>query len=656
MHASFSKHPHSLMTTTKYEESIKELSSLDQSKRLQALRFIKNVVIGNKNKKDLYIKLGVVEKLIDYLYLTEEEGYPLRIQAATILGSIAYGKDENAIAIVQLGALRPLLHALRLPCSVIDAVYQRRKLLEAVTRAIKAIFSSSKVSKEEFYTEDHVETVVQLLELTSAVLMDNVESSTRTDQLSLTMIAEFAAAIVARCCDTQDQQMRLAAAGVISPLVKLLYSECTKVQEAALDALTTLCRENAELGRLILQGKPNEEHLISQPRMNTTSAIMLEFVKGKSPTMRLIASTCLTNMYRTGAFSVSSHPIVLTVLPTLVRLLTEPSGDVQERAPLVLADLIKDSEDMQKAAFDADAIPRLVELLSNLPKASFCTKSTTTMIPKRKEKIRENALIAIAAATLTKEECRTQAIEAKVLSHVVSALQSDQTHVRLAACQCAKSLSRSVSNIRTSLVDAGIAGPLIKLLQDDSVTVQAAACGVVCNLCLDFSPMRKSVIEAGGIERFVEFSRCSDAKLQLNGIWALNSLLYKSDLPAKKAVMKVLTYNALIDLLHQPIPAIQEQALEIVRNLVCGNQEAIEDVIEGIGKDDLLDVIESRLQTTCAMEVDDEARVSVAATLEPALYTVVNMSSSGEEPKVALMGRPNIVNSVIRHLVRRVDD
>ena len=72
-------------------------------------------------------------------------------------------------------------------------------------------------------------------------------------------------------------------------------------------------------------------------------------------------------------------------------------------------------------------------------------------------------MIAIAAATLLKEECRTQAIEAKVLPHVISGLGSKQPNVRLAACQCAKSLSRSVSHLRTSLVDAGVAPPLIKV-------------------------------------------------------------------------------------------------------------------------------------------------------------------------------------------------
>lgn len=140
--------------------------------------------------------------------------------------------------------------------------------------------------------------------------------------------------------------------------------------------------------------------------------------------------------------------------------------------------------------------------------------------------------------------------------------------------------------------------------------VQAAACGALCNLVLDFSPMKKSVIEAGAIQRFVEYSRATDTDLQLNGTWALNNLLFRADLNAKKAVMDSLTFDALIGLLHDPKINIQEQALEIVRNLVFGKQEDTDWVIDGIGKDDLLDVLENKLQVVSSMGIDDEEELN----------------------------------------------
>jgi hypothetical protein len=45
----------------------------------------------------------------------------------------------------------------------------------------------------------------------------------------------------------------------------------------------------------------------------------------------------------------------------------------------------------------------------------------------------------------------------------MQALESKNVNVRSAACQCTRSVSRSVKTLRTALVDAGIAVPLIKV-------------------------------------------------------------------------------------------------------------------------------------------------------------------------------------------------
>lgn len=96
-------------------------------------------------------------------------------------------------------------------------------------------------------------------------------------------------------------------------------------------------------------------------------------------------------------FTEPSNDIILIVLPALVKLLQEPTGDIQERAPLVLADLIKDDEEMQKAAYDADAISKLAELLASVSSSSREIEDHTCQLgipgmgstAKRKEKIKE---------------------------------------------------------------------------------------------------------------------------------------------------------------------------------------------------------------------------------------------------------------------------
>lgn len=119
------------------------------------------------------------------------------------------------------------------------------------------------------------------------------------------MIAEFTAAIIAKCCDTQVQQKQLEEAGAIQPLVNLLHSDCIKAQEASLDAIATLCRENKDLGETIIRSKCMSNlkkkayvwmtniHIfdVAYNTEQLTTNTMLNFVKDKCPNMRLIAST-----------------------------------------------------------------------------------------------------------------------------------------------------------------------------------------------------------------------------------------------------------------------------------------------------------------------------------------------------------------------------
>lgn len=96
-----------------------------------------------------------------------------------------------------------------------------------------------------------------LLDATSNFLGREPQGNVSSEGLSFAMIAEFTAAIIAKCCDTQTQQIQLEEAGAIQPLINLLHSGCIKAQEASLDAIATLCRENKELGETIIKSKCN---------------------------------------------------------------------------------------------------------------------------------------------------------------------------------------------------------------------------------------------------------------------------------------------------------------------------------------------------------------------------------------------------------------
>lgn len=132
-----------------------------------------------------------------------------------------------------------------------------------------------------------------------------------------------------------------------------------------------------------------------------------------SKTAALINRSCysLTNLYRSDVFTDPFDEIILVVLPALVRLMNEETSDVQEQAPLVLADLIKDSEDMQKAAFESDTIPKLAELLASVSGKDSDQNEEIGVagvgsVEKRKEKTKEVsnkriACLCVSNKTLT---------------------------------------------------------------------------------------------------------------------------------------------------------------------------------------------------------------------------------------------------------------
>jgi hypothetical protein len=202
---------------------------------------------------------------------------------------------------------------------------------------------------------------------------------------------------------------------------------------------------------------------------------------------------------------------------------------------------------------DANAITKLfgiVEKIAVVPPELQEGKKNESPVEqdiknRRFEKQLESCLTAIAATCSLREECRKKVVDMKLLPYIVASLDHSNMFIRSAACNCARSLSRSVKNLRTHLVDSGICLPLIKLLSDDNDQVKITATATLCNIVLDFSPMKKTVLENGGIEMLIEHTRSMDFGLKLNAVWALKNLLYHSDSDVKEKVMRQLGWHNL---------------------------------------------------------------------------------------------------------------
>jgi len=78
---------------------IKQLASESNETRLKAVRELKNEIIGSQNKKQCYLELGAVPKIVQLLSPQQEKR--LAVQAAATLGSFAYGNDAGVKAVIE---------------------------------------------------------------------------------------------------------------------------------------------------------------------------------------------------------------------------------------------------------------------------------------------------------------------------------------------------------------------------------------------------------------------------------------------------------------------------------------------------------------------------------------------------------------------------
>ncbi|KAF2118874.1 armadillo-type protein [Lophiotrema nucula] len=248
---------------------------------------------------------------------------------------------------------------------------------------------------------------------------------------------------------------------------------------------------------------------------------------------------------------------------------------ILERAPLVLAELVAGNKTLQNAAVDARILPVLVQIL----KKSFDPISTSSkplwqprpaspgirdpMIDPASSNLgraglsadvlhafryREGALLALAALADTQDGLRKLVIETGATQYIIDSLlpysdspsdpssslqaagsttpkDGNPVSVLIAACNVARSLSRSISVLRTSLIDHGIAKPSFDLLTHPNVKVQIAATDVITNLVLEVSPMRTEIIEAGALKTLCEHCRSANFDLRCGSLWALKHLV-----------------------------------------------------------------------------------------------------------------------------------
>ncbi|KAK6432925.1 hypothetical protein LTR95_010898 [Oleoguttula sp. CCFEE 5521] len=278
-------------------------------------------------------------------------------------------------------------------------------------------------------------------------------------------------------------------------------------------------------------------------------------------------------------------------VPLAVRLVEDsslrPEGDkLREEACAALALLVRSERDLQAGAVEAKAIKHVCMSL----KRSFdpITLSKPMWSPRRiisdedvgsascrlgrrglpREVVhamrwRKGALDAIAALTHQKDDLHRKAVvDAGVVGCAIEGLRPFEERfleggagrkgtlgsndgntipVVLAACNAARSMSRSVGLLRTSLLDASLAKPIITLMKHPNHNVKLAATDVCINLLNEFSPTKRDLMAEGVVSILCEQARGDKLELRRSSIWALKHLLNTSPRELRIQVLDELT-------------------------------------------------------------------------------------------------------------------
>jgi armadillo repeat-containing protein 8 len=237
--------------------------------------------------------------------------------------------------------------------------------------------------------------------------------------------------------------------------------------------------------------------------------------------------------------------LAFLMIPILVRLIEEDrlidDNSIQYGPGIfpetILATIIRGSNPLQLAAYEADAIKtlcghlkRLFEPVSDPPAAMWspskikpvakyslkdaCLSGPPVMSHRLAKILDRRAAImnALSALTQLEDVARKEIIKNGIIQVMVDALtpyperlvpdgsyivvenvdpkDGNPNNVLTGMLDMLRSLSRSVNILRTSLIDGGVAKPVYNLLRHKSLDVKIAATKVACNLILQFSPMK----------------------------------------------------------------------------------------------------------------------------------------------------------------------
>lgn len=239
--------------------------------------------------------------------------------------------------------------------------------MDAGARSLRMIYQSKLAPKYDFLLVENMEFLLSLLSSENDTVMG------------------LGASIIIHSCQTGVEQNALCHAGVLKKLINMLEGSLSQ-RDASLESLATIMKDNREAA----------SKFVSESGRALSSVI--DLTENKYPRTRLLACMCLIVIRNTSPCDLQDIGITTNLVYLLLELLDDP-GQVGEEASFVFSSLVTQKEDLQKLAFEANALDKLHNHLLNY-----------SLHPRRFQGI----LLVLADLCSNLESCRSRFLSLKV--------------------------------------------------------------------------------------------------------------------------------------------------------------------------------------------------------------------------------------------------
>lgn len=629
------------------------LSSPNQEIQLAALKELKHVIIGHHEEKEVFASSGIVPTLLE---IYSKGSLNCQIQAAVIMGSLAYGSEQLVTELLAYPVIDTVL-------IVLDTTSSQ----ELISTSLRILVTMLEQRSLPLLLQRHPQ-IVGLLDRFLTLRSANYQILKQSCKL-IPLLAPNKPGM------TELSQLTPSLAAWISVFMRRAghTNSPTVPIEEALNALS--CVVSVSRARELLNSAPSGHQATGTLKMVSSDTFiqgLIHFTRSQDSGIRLSAVELLSRLQKFSTNPDQKEMMTRPLLPTLVPILDRLRKD--PRVGLTLSYICRDDERSAAAAYEVGVIKRIFSVL----------KSTDVENPKDHLLIESNLLALAGIACHKEDQYRVDIVDnggLQMVTRIMSARREDSpVHARpsfhrmkVAACHLMRALSRSVRILRTSLSSKEVMDAIMTLLYDEvpglqqqepdvetpsksdrkmsedlseedkfeqsenNLEVRAALMAIVCNLILEFSPHQKPFFEKGMLEIIIGETQSSYPPLRTNSVWALKHAIFDASKDTKIQVLNKLTPAHLLSLCDDPVLDVQEQALEFVRNFLCRNNEGVDHLLEALGVEVLFDLIDRKI-------TEFRANPNI---LTPVIYILVHIAAGTDAHRDIISQHEDILEKIV---------